>query len=182
MVPDLTGRRPSALHMGNLPPSVYHTQGHKAKNRPRALPGVFLALHSLLQPVGWPGRSWALLPAVSQGPRLLPSRAFSALLEVVREARGGGPVQSGTQAADQDSVLRPCLMQRGLGDDVWGVVGVGEVAGGLVNHLGKLHLPCYTLPPSDTTRFPKWSQGCEIPLAAVRQWVSGTVCLRAGEA
>ena len=93
-----------------------------------------------------------------------------------------GPVQSGTQAADQDSVLQPRLMQGGLGDDVWGFVGVGEVAGSSVNHLGTLHLPCYTLPPSDTTRFPKWSQGCEIPLAAGGQWVSGRVWLRAGEA
>lgn len=93
-----------------------------------------------------------------------------------------GPVQSGTQAADQDSVLRPCLTQGGLGDDVWGFVRVGEVVGSLVSHLGKLHLPCYTLPPSDTTRFPRWSQGYEIPLAARGQWALGRVWLRAGEA
>lgn len=49
-----------------------------------------MALHSLLRPVGWPGRSWALLPAVSQGPRLLPSCDSFALLGVLREARGGG--------------------------------------------------------------------------------------------
>ena len=188
MAPNLTGGRPSALHMGNLPPSVFPTRGRKAKNRPRVLPaltynpkprGVFLALHGLLWPVGWAGRSWALSPAVIQGPRLLPSR-----WGLQGGVRWGfqGPVQSGTQAADQDSVLRPCLMQGGLGDDVWGVVRVGEVAGSSVSHLGKLHLPCYTLPPSDTTCFPKWSQCYEIPLAAGGQWALGRVWLRAGEA
>lgn len=131
--------------------SFLHTRGRRAKNCLRMLPapthnpepgGIFLALHSLLRPVGWPGRSWALLPAIIQGPRLLPSHGSSALLGVLREAhsRGfNGPVQSGAQTADQGSVPRPHLTQGSLGDDVWGFVGVGEVAGSSANILGKLY-------------------------------------------
>ena len=174
--------------------SFLHTRGCRAKNCLRALPapthspkpgGVFLALHSLLQPVEWRGRSWALLPAIIQGPRLLPFHGSSALLGVLREAHSGGfngPVQSGTQPADQGSVPWPHLTQGSLGDDVWGFVRVGEVAGSSANILGKLYLLCYNLPTSDTTCFPKWNQDCEIPLAAGGQWVSGRVWLRPGEA
>lgn len=127
--------------MGNLPPVIFHAQGHEAKHCLRVLPaltnnpqpgGVFLALPSLAWPVGWVG-PWALLPVVIQGPSLLPSCGSSALL-VVLEVLGKGARVGDLMA---QSGVTPIPLARAQSLSHTSCKGVWEVWSGTVRGQGR---------------------------------------------